>query len=94
MQLLVHLSRMDLDIVYVAQLPNPRYQIRLYTQCLIVQVEHQEAGTFGDAQRRYLLLLVHQIGIDVNAIVKEVVISLCDQGDEKPPIADASLQVI
>ena len=92
-QQLVHLSRTDLATVYVAQLPNPRDQIRLYAQCL-VQVEQQESDTFDDAQRRHLLSLAHQVGLDVNAIAKEVVISLCDQGDQLPPIGDASLQVI
>jgi len=91
-QQLVHLGRTDLAAVYVSQLPLTDGQIRLYAQCLVL-VEQQEAESCDDAERRRLLALAHQVGLDVNAIAKQVVISLCRQDDNTQSIGDASLQV-
>ena len=91
-QQLVHLGRTDLAAFYVSQLPLAPDQIRLYAQCL-VQVEEQEGDACDDTQRALLLSLAQQVGLDVNAIAKQVVVSLCDRGEELPPIGDASLQV-
>ena len=89
---LVNLGRTDLAAVYVGQLPLPEDQIRLYAQCLVMVEEQQESC--DDAERRRLLSLAHQVGLDVNAIAKQVVISLCDQGGNIQHATDASLQVI
>lgn len=89
---LVNLGRTDLAAVYVAQLPLPADQVRLYAQCLVM-VEEQD-DSCDDQERRRLLSLAHQVGLDVNAIAKQVVITLCDQGAKIQHVSDASLQVI
>lgn len=88
---LVNLGRTDLAAVYVGQLPLPEDQIRLYAQCLVMVEERQDSC--DDAERRRLLSLAQQVGLDVNAIAKQVVLSLCDQGDKIQHVSDASLQV-
>lgn len=89
---LVNLGRTDLAAVYVAQLPLPEEQIRLYAECLVM-VEQQDPDAIDQAERRRLLSLANEVGLDVNAIAKQVVISLCDQGDRISHVSDASLQV-
>lgn len=89
---LVNLGRTDLAAVYVAQLPLPEDQIRLYAQCLVMVEEQQELCE--DTERQRLLYLAHQVGLDVNAIAKQVVITLCNQGGNIQHISDASLQVV
>nr|SVE94086.1 EOG090X01MR [Simocephalus serrulatus] len=88
---LVNLGRTDLAAVYVGQLPLPEDQIRLYAQCLVMVEERQDSC--DDAERRRLLSLAQQVGLDVNAIAKQVVLSLCDQGDKIQHVSDASLQI-
>nr|SVE72157.1 EOG090X01MR [Daphnia similis] len=88
---LVNLGRTDLAAVYVAQLPLPEDQIRLYAQCLVMVEDQQESCE--DTERQRLLYLAHQVGLDVNAIAKQVVITLCNQGDNIQHTSDASLQV-
>lgn len=87
---LVNLGRTDLAAVYVGQLPLPEDQIRLYAQCLVMVEEQQPCD---DTERRRLLSLAQHVGLDVNAIAKQVVISLCDQGKKMQHVSDASLQV-
>lgn len=89
-QQLVHLSRTDLAAVYVSQLPLPQDQVRLYAQCLVL-VE-QQSQSCDDSERSHLLSLAQQVGLDVNAIAKQVVISLCNQEDVQH-VGDTSLQV-
>lgn len=89
---LVNLGRTDLAAVYVGQLPLPEDQIRLYAQCLVM-VEEQEESC-DDEERRRLLSLAQDVGLDVNAIAKQVVIKLCDQAGMVQHVTDASLQVI
>nr|SVE84105.1 EOG090X01MR [Daphnia pulex] len=88
---LVNLGRTDLAAVYVGHLPLPEDQIRLYAQCLVM-VEEQEESC-DDEERRRLLSLAQDVGLDVNAIAKQVVIKLCDQGGMVQHVTDASLQV-
>jgi len=87
---LVHLSRTDLTPVYVAQLPLPDDQVALYAQCL-VSVD-QQSQSCDEEERKRLLLLAHQAGLDTKAIAKRVVVTLCRQG-EVNYVEDASLQV-
>merc|ERR1712071_140903 len=89
-QQLVHLSRTDLAAVYVGQLPLPADQVRLYAQCLVL-VE-QQSDSCDDAERGRLLSLAQQVGLDVNAIAKQVVITLCNQEDVQQ-VGDAALQI-
>ena len=56
-------------------------------------VEEQEESC-DDDERQRLLSLAHDVGLDVNAIAKQVVIKLCDQGGKIQHVSDASLQVI
>ena len=65
-------------------------QVRLYAQCLVL-VE-QQSDSCDDAERGRLLSLAQQVGLDVNAIAKQVVITLCNQEDVQQ-VGDASLQV-
>ena len=90
-QQLVHLERTDLVAVYVSQLPLPQDQIHLYAQCLVLF--EQQANSGDDGERKRLLLLAQQVGLDVNAIAKQVVLTLCHQGDIQH-VSNASLQVI
>ena len=89
-QQLVHLSRTDLAPVYVAQLPLPEDQVALYAQCLVLV--DQQSETCDVNERRRYLSLAQQVGLDVKAIAKRVVATLCRQGDVQY-IEDASLQV-
>jgi len=89
-QQLVHLSRTDLAAVYVSQIPLPQDQVRLYAQCLVL-VE-QQSQSCDDSERSHLLSLAQQVGLDVNAIAKQVVLTLCSQEDVQH-VGDTSLQI-
>lgn len=95
-QLLVHLSPTDLDIVYVAQLCRIHGTKSVSTlSALLLKWSIKRRVRLTTPSAAICSRLFIKLGSTSKAIVKEVVISLCDQGDETPPnTTDASLQVI
>ena len=95
-QQLLQLTKTDLAAVYVSQLPLADDQVALYAQCLVV-VDQRMLHSAGDVEdnRADLLSLAHKVGLDVKAIAKRVVRTLCQQqrSEEVECAKDVSLQV-